>query len=676
MRRKTAVAGFSYLAGVFFASFLNSRLNFTLSAVLFFVSAVVVLFVFKNKAFVMTTIISFAVGLGIYGAYEKFDYEKTICYDGKTAVFKGEILDYDYIANDIMLVTVKGEIENKNVKLTAFVPYDDCEYYDKIEFSATYEAIADNPCFNSLEYNKPDGIYLTAKSATDIRISDGGFSILKYIRNYSDYLYDQIIRIIPAQTGAFLGAMLCGDTSKMEASTKSALNRMGIGHIFAVSGTHLLIVSYVVGFFLDMLKISKKKKIILTEAVILAFVVFSGMSSSVLRASVMVTILNLSKLFKRSPDSMTTIAICGVVLTLFSPEKIRSASFLLSMSGAFSLSVVSPAVVKAIDYKGKLKTIINSFISMCAIWVCSLPFSLMFFNSVSTVAPITNIIFVPLCVASLVFLVVFAFVSFISIFVEPLLFVSGLFIVPVLKASELINNFRFSYIPLGIYEVRLCMIMAVIVILIMTASGFKPKTIVKSVVLSLIILCGVASFVTLLKRDVLEVYVINYENSCITVLNKNRKAVIIDKDGDISEACFRLIEYKGVVEVQQVFTYGNHEFLDPYYASRLYFTEFETDNTLSADDVVTYDFDGVRIDFKDEVFSVNYNDTVSEFSYFKSPDMTGDSNLKIKCYGDFTEVSDSTQQKKTYEYQNGLIIKYKIDKQGISEIRRFDYAFG
>ena len=68
MRRKTAVAGFSYLAGVFFASFLNSRLNFTLSAVLFFVSAVVVLFVFKNKAFVMTTIISFAVGLGICGA--------------------------------------------------------------------------------------------------------------------------------------------------------------------------------------------------------------------------------------------------------------------------------------------------------------------------------------------------------------------------------------------------------------------------------------------------------------------------------------------------------------------------------------------------------------------------------------------------------------------------------
>ena len=673
MRRKTAVAGFSYLAGVFVASFLTCSCIFAAAGIVIACFGLLLLCNFKGKIFVLTVVFAFSAGLVIYGIYEKTEYEKVTAYDGVKAHFEGEILDYGYIGNDMMTVTAKGKINDTKATITAFVPDKNCEYYNKISFDAIYKKIENNISFDSLDYNKPNGIYLTANSVSDVSYSQGGFSVLKIIRNYSDYYYDKIEEILPHDQAAFIGAMICGNKSGMDDYTKTNLYRVGIGHIFSVSGTHLVIVSFVIKYLLELVKASKRKRIILCQLVIVAFALFAGMSSSVIRAAIMMTVINLSEIFRRTPDSLTTLAICGILLTVFSPEKIRSASFLLSMSGAFALSVAAPAVVKAINYKGKFLKTVNSIISMCCVTLCSLPLSLMFFNQLSVVSPFSNVVFVPLCTAALALSVVPAFIGGAGVLSEILLTIAGRLVNIVMVLSNYLGQFKFTTIPLGYTYVKTVVLSGLVLTVILTA--IKGNAITGVITASLTVACLVICSVVYMfvNRITYEIYVLKYENSCITVLNKNKKAVIIVSDDKNSDACIRLLENKGITEVEYVITYENPAFITAVYYNEVSF-DYDFDNSLKAQELNSISCLGADISFYESGFEIVCNGKSIDIC-FSDTEKTGSSDLLI--IGREDGLYAASDKEEVYQKdENGSIISAGINENEEIKIRRFYYAFG
>lgn len=625
MRRKTAVAGFSYLAGMFFASFFVSSTIFLFVAVIFLACAVVLIVNPKSKNVIATVLISMAVGMAIYGGFEYFEYGKVTAFDEKTAEFSGEIIDYEYVSNDIMRVTAKGEIVGKNTKITAFLPYESCSYYDKISFSAEFERIENDIAFNSLDYNKAEGIYLNALNCKSVKITDGGFSILKIIRNYSDDVYLEIMRALPDDVGAFLGAMLCGDKSQIDSTSKSNLYNIGIGHIFSVSGTHLVVISFVFGYIFGFLKLSRKQKAFACEMVILVFTVFAGMSSSVLRAAVMMTVFNLSNVFRRIPDSATTLAICGILLTVFSPEKIRSASFLLSMSGAFSLSVVAPQVSKTLNFKGVIKPVFESLLSCVCVWIVSLPFVMMYFNKVSVIAPLVNVVFVPFCTLALVLTVLATLFGFVGVVITPLLEVAGFLVKIVIIFADFVGKQWFVSLSFGNDVLRIAIVSSIFFILLVLVLKRKTMAVIKAVLLCVIAICVVSSASVFLNRNKLEIYMLNYKNSCAIVLNKNQKAVIIDNGGENSDAVVRLLEYEGIVEVTGIFTFENTYSAQSAYNSKLNFCEFDYKDCHNINETERLSFYGAEIYFDESFLTINYGDEILEIPYeFDSEDENGE----------------------------------------------------
>ena len=134
----------------------------------------------------MTILMSSAVGMLIYGAFYYFDYMKTIEYDGKTAPFNGKITDFQYIENDLMIIEAKGEIENKNAKISFFVPACECDYSDGISFVGKYEVIENNVAFNSFDYSFSEGEFLKVTVVSDFEITNTGFSFAREVKNFSD----------------------------------------------------------------------------------------------------------------------------------------------------------------------------------------------------------------------------------------------------------------------------------------------------------------------------------------------------------------------------------------------------------------------------------------------------------------------------------------------------------
>lgn len=678
MRRKTAVAGFSYFAGMFFASFLSLNLIILSCGILLVLTGLSFILSKKTKYICLTVALSTFIGFGVYGLYLTTDYEKVISYDNTTADFSGKITDYSYLAEDVGILTVKGKINGETkATINLYAPDSDVDYYDKISLKVKLSKIEDSVVFQSASYNTPRGIYMQGYVVDDLIITkDNNFNILRVIRNYSDYLFETISRILPDEEGAFIGAMLCGNTSGISSESKTNLFRMGIGHIFSVSGSHLVIVVFVVNSILNILKFSKRKKFFISELLIIGFTIFAGMASSVVRAAIMMSIVNLSYQARRYNDNLTTVAICAVLMTLFTPYQIRNASFLLSLSGAFSLGVISPMVIKAIDCKLKIKRIVNGFISMCCVSIISLPLCVMYFNELSIISPIMNMVFVPLCSFALILSVVIAFTGGISIIANPILIIAGLAVKPVLWMASVIGKQSFSFIPLGysFLKITICLVLVVVVVLCI----INRKTIfsVRCVICGLIIITMSSIGYSVGMKDNLNIYVISYQNSSITVLNKNRRTVIIDSDGTASDGCIRLLQSKGVLNVDAVFIGENYESVKAIYMNSLKFCEFDSNNIYKFDDISSFSFYGADITVNANGYNITYGNSISVVKITEDfdnidchtlVDLTSSNNSEVFNDNEHIVFSDNSKR--------GGAVMITLKPNSRSKIRRLNYAF-
>ena len=175
-------------------------------------------------------------------------------------------------------------------RLTFYADDLDYDYYDNIVATVKVSRIKDSINFRSEQYNRPKGVFLQGSTAENIKITGSGNGFFRGIMHYRDKMFVLINDIIGGDEGGFAAAMLCGDKTELSKQTKLTVYRSGIGHIFSVSGTHVVIISAMIGWLMQ--KLSKDKRVIFAVQTVAmwAFAVFAGFSVSVVRAAVMLTL--------------------------------------------------------------------------------------------------------------------------------------------------------------------------------------------------------------------------------------------------------------------------------------------------------------------------------------------------------------------------------------------------
>lgn len=549
--------GFSYLFGLFIASFFNIRQNLIVVVSLFLIAVVLVVSLKKSRALILIVSVPVLMAIMSNVTYTRFCYNKIVSYDNKNVSFRGKITDISEKASDKVLLTVKGRINDEtNAEIVIYTDMTEVDYDDNISFKGTMQKPRNTVSFASEDYYKPKGIYLSCFDANDMKISEKSFSIRRYIMHYRDYLFDKITGILPGEEGAFIGAMLCGDKSEMSQSVKLSLYRTGIGHIFAVSGTHLVIIVSIILALLNTLRLNRIMRFVILEMFVIAFIVFSGASSSVIRAGLMLSIIYISDLFKRKPDTLNTLGLCAVILTAFNPYLITNMSFVLSMSGAFSIGVAAPLVIGKLKFKGRFIKLKKNIVSLLTLSLCMFPVSVFCFNEVSLISPIANMVLIPVCSFALVLAVIVALVGGLNFFANPLIIAAGLCIKFVLFAAGLLNKIPFSYISTGNTYLKVFVLLAAIVSAVFL---FKFRKDIKKAFLPVImsavtVIAGTtASFVS--DKNTLHLFLLSDKVSCSLLLYKGNQAVIIDLygKGDMSQTIEKYIEKFGIKHVEALF---------------------------------------------------------------------------------------------------------------------------
>ena len=632
MVRKMTFVGISYITGLFFASFFSVKSNLLFS-IAFIIITILYVFCFKNKRKeFMVIAITFIIAILMNVAYTKIVYENITKYNNQKITFEGEITDIVVKNNDKALYTIKGKINGKeSTTLKLYTDSTKAGYYDKIIFEGTVKALEDTISFPSESYNKPKGIFLEVDKINSIAIyKNNNYPIQKYILDYRDYIYEKITSILPGDEGDFLGALLCGDTSGITKDVNSALFRAGIGHIISVSGSHLMIISGLILLLLMRLKVNRFARFFILELIMFLFIVFSGLSVSAVRAAIMFTILMLGTIAKRRADTLNSLGIAGLILTITTPYAIRDASLLLSLSGVFGLAVFAPWVIKTINFKGHFVSLKKAFITMVCVTIATFPFVAFFFDEVSIISPITNILLEPLCSVALICALIVAFFGGISIISYPLLSIAGVCLKAVIFISKFLIKIPFSYLPLGYSFIILTIVLCLIGILIITYIFRTKKALISSILSSIMImLISVLIFQTS-SENKLKISILSQNNSTAIILYKNSHAGIIDLSGkgEISGVIDKFFNKKGIKDVSFLTLCQNPQSAVSSYMNSI---SRKINNTMysSAESNVLLN-EKIYIDTINGDDTIVFNDTLIDFDDSDNVEISN-GNFSLKC---------------------------------------------
>lgn len=216
-------------------------------------------------------------------------------------------------------------------------------------------------------------------------------------------------------TGAqrFVVALLLGDSSLIDKATRQEFSAAGVAHVLALSGLHVGFIALIIWwllFPLDYMRM-KKARLVITLVAIAGFALFTGLSPSVVRATVMIGFVFASLIFYRRSVSLNALAMAALIILLFSPSALFSVGFQLSFLTVAAVLLFA-GLPKRLESRYKwvnrlTSTALTSLVAMGA----TIALTAHYFHTVSFLSVLSNLLILPVMPVFMVLGALFLLVS-------------------------------------------------------------------------------------------------------------------------------------------------------------------------------------------------------------------------------------------------------------------------
>lgn len=191
---------------------------------------------------------------------------------------------------------------------------------------------------------------------------------------------------------AFLRAILLGDRSGLGEGRESDLSEAGIYHATAVSGMHCGFLLGFIAFFTG-----RHRRRLLAALAIPALILYTlavGCPASMIRATVMLSMVLLGPLLGRESDPITSLSFALLLLTLQNPMAITGVGLQLSFAAMAGLILVTPRLMKGLPKvrRRPLRWAMNTAAASLGATSLTLPLTALYFNTLPLIAPLTNVL--------------------------------------------------------------------------------------------------------------------------------------------------------------------------------------------------------------------------------------------------------------------------------------------
>lgn len=244
---------------------------------------------------------------------------------------------------------------------------------------------------------------------------------------------------------AVISAILLGYDDLMEPELRELYAGAGALHVLCVSGLHVGIIFFIMSFLMSRLSRNKSGRVIKFLALMMsiwAYAFITGLSPSVMRASVMFSLFSWRELSKEKSNPYNVLAASAFIILIIDPYLITKIGFQLSYSAVLAIISMFDPIYKLLIFKNPVT---DYFWKLAVVSIAAqagtFPLAIFYFNQFPLYFLITNFVVIPavwLILYAGIFTLILAVISgWLSFLAGKLLFYLVWFLN---KSVELINT--------------------------------------------------------------------------------------------------------------------------------------------------------------------------------------------------------------------------------------------
>jgi competence protein ComEC len=226
--------------------------------------------------------------------------------------------------------------------------------------------------------------------------SGRGNKIIAGIFFIKEKLVATVNRILPEPQASFLGGLLYGARRGIPQDLMNLFSVTGTTHIIAISGYNITILAALLMKLTKGIGLARKKSFWIALFGIVFFVILTGASASVVRAAVMGCLVLLASQVGRVSKITNALMLTAAVMLFVNPKILAfDVGFQLSFAATVGLVFLSPIFEK---YLAKLPSVFGvkeSLTTTLSAIAMTLPLILYTFGRISFVAPLANMLILP-----------------------------------------------------------------------------------------------------------------------------------------------------------------------------------------------------------------------------------------------------------------------------------------
>lgn len=253
--------------------------------------------------------------------------------------------------------------------------------------------------------------------------------VFKWAFECRDYLMKVLINNgLSGDEYAVATAILLGYDEELPQYLRKGYVASGAMHILSVSGLHVGIIYLIFNFLFGLFLVGKsteKIRFLLLLVLVWFYAFLTGLSPSVLRSAIMISIILLGNMLHRKGNLINSLAASAFVLILADPSNLMNIGFQLSYSAVLGIALFQEPISKMLYFKNRILRFGWDSVSVTiAAQLTTLPLILYYFHQFPLYFIPANLILIPLSFVILVSgmaLLVLFFIPVLSLWIGKLL---------------------------------------------------------------------------------------------------------------------------------------------------------------------------------------------------------------------------------------------------------------
>lgn len=437
-KRFIIIATITYIIGIilglYFKISIAFLLCFTIFCVFFFCGK-------KNIMYISILIVVLLIG-SIYTNYRKKLFDM---YENLTAVTViGKVVNLEK-QNEynktykVKVISLDGESTYKKVYI--FVKIKNTSSMklalgDIMRINGMVENPEVRRNYKGFDYKK----YLNGRDISTVIVANDISTIKKNsginIYSIKNYIIEKVENMLSDTNSSICLALILGYKVGVPEEVTKYFEKSNLLHMLSISGMHVSYICLIIDWALN--KLDKKISRVLTIILLIIYILLTGGVPSVMRACITQILCIVSVLLYRKSDVFTNLSISAIIILIINPLTIFDIGFIFSYVGTISIIVFNTYIEKLIDIlqiklsmklkqkipkqKSKLEIVFSKIVlKIKKIIIISIsaniliiPLTMYFFDSLSFVFLISNLLATPVLSCIIIFSIFVISVSVIS----------------------------------------------------------------------------------------------------------------------------------------------------------------------------------------------------------------------------------------------------------------------